>query len=170
MLAPQREREAPTISTKERGITVTIKYGKSYEDTWAVFNGPLEGVREDLIAYFGVDRVSVENQTLSELVVNVTSLAHGKGNAAALLGGVAIGTDTTSIPTPAPRSDEAQQPSGTQEEPQGEDLAKALLAKVEAATDVAALKRLWAENQAVFAAAPDLMAAWKAKGKALSSK
>lgn len=130
-------------------------------------------MRENIVGYFGLDSASVADLTLSELVVNVTNLAHGKGNVAAMLGGVVLGSTPTEIP--APQGDEAQQPSSggdpwadaedsTPAEPV--DTLAPLRAAIEAATDRDALKRLWAENQAAFADA-DLTAAWKAKGKSL---
>lgn len=154
---------------------MTIKYGKGYEETWAVFNGQTQEVRQDILDYFGIGSVSVANLTLSELVVNVTNLAHGKGNVAALMGGVVLGSQPTEATAnvPAQRtSDEAQQPTsddGWGDEPAapaGNPL-QPLYDAVEACADKDALKRLWAENQVAFADA-DLLAAWKAKGKALS--
>jgi hypothetical protein len=150
---------------------VTIKYGKGYEETWAVFNGQVEEVREDILGYFGVDRQTVEGLTLSELVVNVTNLAHGKGNAASILGGVVLGSKPTD-PSPGPQADEAQQATGNDAWAQAEGSAPAadpnaaLYTAIEAAADRAALKVLYAQNQAAFTDA-DLMTAWKAKGKSL---
>lgn len=150
-------------------LTVTVKYGKGYEETWAVFKGQNDEVRENIINYFGLDRASVADLTLSDLVVNVTSLAHGKGNVGAILGGVVIDPK---------KADEAQQPSGTSSDPwAGVESGDAtpeqtgphpLLAQIEACTTRDELKRLWAENQEAFADA-DLMAAWKAKGKSLTA-
>ena len=71
-------------------MSITIKYGKGYEETWAGFTGTVPEGREDIIDYFGVDRATVTELTLSELVVNVTNLAHGKGNVAAMLGVAAL--------------------------------------------------------------------------------
>jgi hypothetical protein len=155
---------------------VTIKYGKGYEETWAVFNGQVGEVREDIMSYFGIDpeNSAVANLTPSELVVNVTNLAHGKGNAAALLGGVVIGSQpATATSAPAsPKVDEGQQPSGSDPwaaaaaSTPATPAANPMLALIEAVPDVPALQRLWAENQAAFQDA-EVMAAWKAKGKAL---
>jgi hypothetical protein len=156
--------------------TVTIKYGKGYEETWAVFKGSNDEVRGNILDYFAVPAENVEGLSLSELVVNVTNLAHGKGNAAALLGGVVIGSRPTepadSATVTQDGKDEAQNTTASDPwaddapaEPQGPH---PVLAVIEAATSVEELKRIWAENQAALTDA-DLLAAWKAKGKALST-
>jgi hypothetical protein len=144
-------------------ISITVKYGKGYDETWAGFRGSVEDVREDITSYFGLDSASVTDLTLNELVINVTQQAHGVVTAVKALGGKVI--------TKA-ESDEAQQPSAggdpwTEAEKPADPL-KFFQDAIEAATTKDALKLLWAENQAVFADKP-LMDAWKAKGKALSA-
>jgi len=152
-----------------RGVSVTIKYGKGYEESWANFTGLLPEVREDICTYFGVDGESVTELTLSELVVNVTALAHGKATASSVLGAVAIPESSSPAPAATVAQSSGDQTEGhdpwTQAgtEPEGPN---PLLAQIEACTDVEALKRVWAENQAAFADT-ELMAVWKAKGKAL---
>lgn len=152
-----------------RGVTVTIKYGKGYEETWAVFRGTVSQVREDIISYFGVDGASVASLTLSELVVNVTNLAHGKGNAAALLGGVVLGSvpsgdtaaaEAAALGTPASDPWASVESNTVTEHP--------LLARIKAATNVEELKLLWADNQAAFSD-ENVMAAWKQRGQALQA-
>lgn len=148
----------------DHSLTVTIKYGKGYEESWVVFKGAsTEAVREQVIAYFGLDSASVAELTMSDLVVNVTNLAHGKGNAAAVLGATVIKTEKTK-PAEKKADDDpwADDEGGEAEGP------KPILAQVEACQSVAELKKLWAENQSEFADA-DVMAAWKARGKALSA-
>lgn len=103
----------------------------------------------------------------------MTNLAHGKGNVAAMLGGVVLGSKPTEATT---TSDEGQQPTGSAAWAEAEaetaapsepvDLLASLREGIESALDRTALKRLWAENQEAFADA-DLTAAWKAKGKSL---
>lgn len=158
-----------------RELTVTIKYGKGYEETWAVFKGSPDEVREDIISYFGVMRDSVSELTLSELVVEMTSLAHGKGNIARFLGGTIIPpSEAAAPPAPAPSGDpwaaaQSSTPVHTvADNQQAEDPNAYILGEIEKQTDVASLKRLWAENQSFFSD-PSVMAAWKAKGKALSA-
>jgi hypothetical protein len=163
-------------STASRGITVTIKYGKGYEETWAVFRGSASEVRQDIASYFGFQREAIEGLTLSELVVNATSIAHGKGNIAAMLG-------ATILPQPADDPLKADYSSGdpwaaaAQQAPAASTPAPApakedpnawILGEIEKQTSVDGLKSLWAGNQSFFSDAA-VMAAWKAKGKALSS-
>ena len=148
---------------KGRGLTVTIKYGKGYEETWAVFAGLAGEVRDDIVAFFGIDRESVTGLTLSDVVVNATSIAHGVGNVARVLGG-------TVIASPVPRE---QREGG---DPWVEAAARSatppaatknpLVERIEKASDLDALKRIWAENQAAFQDSA-VMDAWKARGRAL---
>ncbi|MEU9126566.1 hypothetical protein AB0D08_00360 [Kitasatospora sp. NPDC048540] len=161
-----------------RGITVTIKYGKGYEETWAVFKGSANEVREDIAAYFGFPPEAMEGLTLSEVVVNATSLAHGKGNIAAMLGATIIPVSQSAVPAAptgdpwaaaaqsAPASNWAPKASGP--EPAAEDPNAWILGEIEKQPDRDSLKRLWAENQSFFAD-PAVMAAWKSKGKALAA-
>ncbi len=147
-----------------RAITVTIKYGKGYDDSWVVFRGDAESIREDVIGYFGMDRASVAELTLSELIVNATQYAHGKTAVASTLNGAVIGH----------KPSEAQDAQGKSSDPwaAAEQQASAqpqenpMLARIAACTTGDELRRLWAGDQAAFADA-EVMAAWKARGKAL---
>ncbi|WP_327292427.1 hypothetical protein [Streptomyces sp. NBC_01198] len=162
-------------TTRDRGLSVTIKYGKGYEETWAVFQGSPADVREDIIAYFGFERDSVAGLTLNSLVVNATQAAHGNGLIAAQLGGVVV-SEEPSASTAKQEGDPWAQAAGakpagiTPTAPQqpAADPNAWILAEIAKQTNVADLKKLWAENQAMFADAT-VMAAWKAKGKALSA-
>lgn len=154
-----QEREGNNISE----ISVTIKYGKGYEETWAGFRGNVEDVRKDIVSYFGLDGASVADLTVNELVINVTQQAHGVVTAVRALRGTVISKA---------ESDEAQQPSAggdpwaDVEKPA--DPMQYIRDAITAATTKDALKILWAENQAVFADKA-LMDVWKAKGKSLSA-
>ncbi len=151
----------------ERSTTVTIKYGKGYEETWAVFRGTTEELREDIVAYFGLDGASVAAMTLSELVVNVTNLAHGKGNVAATLGATAI-PSSTSEAAQAEGSDPWAAASASPTTPAAEPAVNPIFEAIKGCTTRDELKRLWAENQPQFADAA-VMDAWKARGKELSA-
>jgi hypothetical protein len=164
---------APT-DPRGRGITITIKYGKSYDDTWAVFHGTLDDVRADICAFFGIASTSKTELTLSELVVNATGIAHGIGALASELGAVVIASgqaDAAPADQAAPgRSDPWTQVGATPAEPAApaEPQPHPLLALIEQAPTVRALELLWVENQDAFAD-PAVMAAWKARGRALNS-
>lgn len=173
-----------------RGLSVTIKYDKGHDATWAVFRGLPAEVREDIIGYFGLDSASVSGLTLHELTVNATHVAHGVGAVATTLGGVAIGSSqaesakiaarlTGGVPPKGgdPNDGEAQanpwarngdEPPAEEEKPAANPNAH-LYTAIENAADVDALKRIWAEDQAAFANDAELLATWKAKGKALKA-
>ncbi|AWY07599.1 hypothetical protein SEA_YOSIF_35 [Streptomyces phage Yosif] len=170
--------------SENRSLTVTIKYGKGYEETWAVFKGSTDEIRQDIVDYFGFQRDSVAGLTLSELVVEATSIAHGTGNVAKYLGGTIIGSEPNPpAATPAASSSNEDPwasagstsapannwPPAAASAPAEDSNPNAyILGEIEKQTDVAGLKRLWAENQSFFSDA-SVMAAWKAKGKALQS-
>ncbi|AKY03342.1 hypothetical protein FDI80_gp32 [Streptomyces phage Aaronocolus] len=163
-----------------RELSVTIKYGKSYDDTWAVFKGTPDEIRSDIVSYFGIMPDAVAEMTLSEIVTAATDLAHGKGNAARFLGATVVPSQSAPAKpaqTAAPASNEdpwaaaassAPSTPSTPPAPQAEDPNAWILGEIEKQTSVDSLKRLWAENQSFFKDAA-VMAAWKAKGKALSA-
>lgn len=155
---------------KGRGITVTIKYGKGYEQSWVVFHGLAEEIRDDIVSFFGMQRENVVNLTLSELVVNATSVAHGLGNLAAGLSATVVESRSmepaahmASAASVATSDAWAQAATTTPESP----AAPSLFDDISRAPDVPALQRFWAENQAAFAD-PAVMDAWKARGRELS--
>lgn len=149
------------IQSHEHGISVTIKYGKGYEDTWAVFRGPSGVIRSQIIDYFGFDSEPVTNLSLSELVVEATSIAHGTGNLAGMLGARIVPEATTQEANTA--SDpwaQAQEPTA-KEEPNGW-----ILGEIAKQASIADLQKLWAANQSFFSD-ESVMAAYKAKGREL---
>lgn len=155
-----------------RGIKVTIKYGKGYEHAWAAFLGLAHEVRQDVIAYFGLEET--DGLTLSEVVLNASQLAQGKGLAATKLGAVALspgqqaasGGDVWDAAASGSEGPSGAS-GGASEGPSPEEQeVKRILALIEATTDTDALKRVWAENQAAFSL-PGVMDAYKAKGKSL---
>ncbi|MFI0985006.1 hypothetical protein [Streptomyces exfoliatus] len=157
----------------DHDLTITIKYGKGYEDTWAVFKGTSEAVRDRIIRFYGFRPEMVADLTDSELVVEATNIAHGKGNLAAFLGATTIGVEKTDRPrTNAARADDpwaaASASPPTQRSAVG-DTADWILGEIEKAAELDDLKKLWAANQSLFAD-PGVMAAYKARGRALKSR
>jgi hypothetical protein len=163
-------------------VTVTIKYGKAYEETWAVFKGSVRNVREMILEYFGIDFTVVDELTTHELVVNVTNLAHGTGNAAAILGAVAIPASESAAK--AVESTGGNPWAGLGDGPAEERLSDSAIAHradvaasenqhiIDAfakASDVKALQAVWAANQSAFTD-PSVVEAYKARGKELSGK
>lgn len=145
-------------------MKVTIKYGKGYEESWAVFGGTPQAVRENICAYFNIECASVADLSLHELVVQVTKVAHGTSLIANQLGGTPIPDKGAQAPAQETAQAATSAPSAA---PEPEADPNPLLARIEAQESVQTLQRLWAENQQAFAADADLMAAYKAKGRAL---
>jgi hypothetical protein len=169
--------------SKARGITVTIKYGKGYEETWAVFNGLPGEVRADIVGYFGLDEYAVQQLTLNELVISATKVAHGAPvpmprqptqaapDEAQVMQLLKDELGARPIEEPAPKSDPWAD-AGTAGSPPWDlpdkPAVNPMLAKIEACTSVQELQRLWAENQAAFQDGA-LMDAYKAKGRSLKA-
>lgn len=149
-------------SYPDGSIGVTIKYGKSYEDTWAVFRGSVRQVRDLIGDYFGFESKDVTQLSLSDLVVNATNLAHGKGNIASALDAVVIPDPAT-----APAEDPWAAASAAQHEQKSDTGSAWILGEIEKQTTTADLQKLWAANQSYFAD-PAVMTAYKARGRSLS--
>ncbi|MCD2462474.1 hypothetical protein MBT42_02760 [Streptomyces sp. MBT42] len=157
-------------------MSVTIKYDKGHDATWAVFKGTAGEIRADILEFFGMDPATQQGLSLSSVVVNATNVAHGKGLIATQLGGTVI--EETSNDEPAKPSGDpwatasAQQASSawsgsaSAAEPKKEDPNAYILGEIAKQTTVDGLKKLWAANQSFFSDA-SVMAAWKAKGKSL---
>ncbi|MGA5019234.1 hypothetical protein ACPCAA_17680 [Streptomyces griseoincarnatus] len=145
-------------------IGVTIKYGRGYEDTWAVFRGTVPQVRQLICDYFGFECKDETGLSLSDLVVNATNLAHGKGNVASIL-------DARVVPeTPAqePANDVWAAASASKTEQTSDNKSAWILGEIEKANSLDGLKKLWAANQAMFADSA-VMDAYKARGRALKN-
>jgi hypothetical protein len=157
-------------------LSVTIKYDKGHDATWAVFRGTTMEIRADILDFFGMDPATQVGLSLSSVVTNATQIAHGKGLIATALGATVV--EETTEPAKPPTDDPWAAASATQSgpwagsasvaEPTKEDPNAYILGEIEKKTTVQELKKLWAENQSFFAD-PAVMAAWKAKGKALSA-
>lgn len=166
------------MTINDHGITVTIKYGKSYDDTWAVFKGAdLQVVRIQITDYFGLDDDVVKDLTLHELVLNATEVAHGTRTAVQALDAVAI---------PVRKGSPEHPWAGLGDEPRLSDAAIAhradnakylstehpfqyVLDAFAAAGDTKELQKVWSTNQAAFKD-ESVVAAYKARGKELQKK
>ncbi|MER5632181.1 hypothetical protein [Streptomyces nitrosporeus] len=151
------------MSDTQRSVTVTMKSGAGYDDWWAVFRGANHEIYDDVSVFFGLERESVANLSLHELVTEASKLAQGTSMITRELG-------ATVVP--------ASQPATTGEDPwaaaqttaalpaASAGAATALLEQVAACQTTDELKRLWATNQAAFADQA-VMDAWKARGRAI---
>lgn len=150
--------------------TLTIKYGKGYEASWAVFRGDTAAnIRQQVIDYFGIAADQVANLSLHELALNVTKVAQGTSNMSTILGATAIGSADGSLYTGPPHPADSQPATPPAAAPAQEtvDPLLGLKTAIEAASSVPDLQRVWAENQAAFNEHSVLMDLYKAKGKAL---
>lgn len=161
-------------TTRDRGLSVTIKYDKNHDATWAVFQGSPEQIREDIVSYFGFDRDTVATLSLHGLVIEATNVAHGTGLIASKLGATVVKEELNDRPaTPSnPQGDPWAEAAGTQPatpaaQPVSDPNAwiKGEIAKKATLDD---LKKLWAANQAMFAD-DSVMAAYKARGQAIKA-
>lgn len=157
------------MSITDHGITVTVKYGKGYEESWAVFKGMGNAeVRTLILDYFGVEPNAVTELTTHELVVDLTRVAQGTASAASVLSAVAIPGGKTDPPPPASGNPWA---GLDEEKPEAEAEAhpfQSVIDALKAATDIPALQRVWAENQPAFKD-ETVVAAYKARGKELKN-
>lgn len=156
----------------ERGISITLKYPKpKYQDApWIVFHGTPAEVREDIIAAFAWDGETVTDLNLHEVTLKAQEAIQGAGNVANTLGGKVLsdgGGQPQGVWSQA-GSGASAQAEGAEEQPPADPTAW-LKVEIEKSTGIAALQRLWADNKAAFSEHPELMDAYKAKGKALSA-
>lgn len=159
-------------------VTVTIKYGASYEETWAVFKGASVGyVRMLVCEYFGVDPEAVVSLSTHELVVNMTQVAHGGANAAYVLGATVI-SPSQQLPEPVTTGNpweglgETPGPAQTASQPVAAPVQsdeELLIAAIAVAENVKALQILYKDNKDLFAN-EQVMDAYKARGKELTAK
>lgn len=156
--------------SQSRGISATIKFPESArykaDNPWMVFHGSPASVREDIIEAFGLGE-EAQAMTLPELVQEAQTIVTGMANAASGLGGRVL-SEGSGKGSAWGQAQSGQRAEKAPEESAEEIEVKRLLAEVETVTSVADLQQLWARNQEAFRN-DGLMAAYKAKGKALSA-
>jgi hypothetical protein len=148
-------------------VSATFKQdGK--DGTWIVIHGTPAEVRRQVIEVF--DMEGQEDQPLYDLINEATRLFKASGNINSALGGRVVGQKTSEDKRPSGGGsawDRAA--SGEGEAEQVDPNVTRLTAEIEGVESVDALKELYARNKVHFDGNDDLMAAWKAKGKSLSS-
>lgn len=140
----------------DAAVTVTVKNGKSHDDTWAVFKGTIHNVKGDLAEYYGLE--VDDDQTLHEVALMAMACAQGSTTIARELGGKVIPMDE--------RRAKQDDPPWQESEAEATEDYSDLIAELEAAASVDDLKRLWATNKDAFSDA-DVKAAYSKRGKAL---
>lgn len=166
--------------------SVTYKTGEKYKESLINFSGDRQAVRADQIAYFGLDPEECESMTdfevrqaadaIAQAVVAVTNKLAGK-----IAPKVAPSTESASVATPGiPAAVHEAMKNGDPWEQAGETTAakveapapsplEVMLDTVNAQVEVKQLQLVWAQNKALFNENPELMAAYKAKGKSLQA-
>ena len=143
-------------------ISVTLK-SDGRDGTWIVFHGNAGEIRRQLIATFDIE--DAEGAPLFDLINEATRIYKSTGNVSAGLGGRVVGKKSDGNAATGSAWDKVAE--GEKPEPEVDPNIARLTAAIEAATTTDALRDLYARNAAHFAN-PDLLAAWQAKGKALS--
>lgn len=148
-------------------VKVTIKYGKGYEESWAVFEGSIDQLRLDIAGYFGMDENYVGALTLHEVVSQATAVAHGTSNVMTTLGGTVVNQEKPQAgPTGASAWDRVDGEAGGEQHVESSHAW--LVDALGKAESLDALKKLWAENQSAFSDAT-VTDAYKARGKELKA-
>ncbi|MGW6745433.1 hypothetical protein ACWGDX_32625 [Streptomyces sp. NPDC055025] len=145
------------MADEGRSITVTIKYGRGHDDSWAVFRGSPTEVRKDIEAFFSLDGKSVADLSLHELVVEAGQIAQSTTT-------VAKGLNARIVPQTAPEPTAARK--AAEAPASAQSMANAVLEQIAACKNTEELRRLWATNQTAFGDQA-VMDAWKARGRAL---
>lgn len=163
-------------SPRDRGVGVTLKGAAGYDAPWITFSGTVEEVHEDIRNAFGFDEVSnAADLDLHDLVIEASKAFHAQHGVGEKLGGRPVGGGRARG-TRAAKSETvaegdafdqaASSEPAAEEEEQGPDLP----ALIEACATVAEVKRLYVEHKDAFDSDKDLLALWKARGKALTTE
>lgn len=177
------------------GISVTIKGdepGGKYNDpkkpgTWLVFHGSPAKIREQICEVF---QIEAGDRPLYDLINEATDIFKSSATVSSGLGGRVLDSGKgSSLPQgssfgggdrandtggdvwaqAAAKQGQQQQQQPAAEQQKSEEDVDPILAALENCKSVAEVQQVWAENQSAFNSNPDYMAAYKAKGKALSS-
>ncbi|WP_405056951.1 hypothetical protein OG474_29955 [Kribbella sp. NBC_01505] len=162
-------------------LSVTFKTGEKFKESLINFSGAREFVRSEMIAYFGLKpsecdgRTDYEIRLMCDRVAQAVEIVSNKlGAVIATKGEVQAGDAALAKQneTEAAGADpwagvgEATAEPAKSAEPEV-DPRRVVLDTIESVTSVKDLHRLWSENKAMFEANPDVMAAYKVRGKAL---
>ena len=160
------------------GMSVTIKAdepGGKYNDpkspgAWIVFHGSPSSIREQIIETFELE-ASARDMALYALVNEAEKLFKAVLGVGQVLGGTVLkggsqGSEKGDVWAKAAGEESDKTPPWDTGEKKPEK--DPILTALEACQSVAEVTQVWAENQAAFNANADYMAAYKARGKALS--
>lgn len=147
--------ESP-FSDQGGAFTVTLKYGKGFEDPWLVIRGgTAEEAKRRVVDAVGLE--GAEGLTLAEVIVNAKNVVQGANAVASTLGG-------TAIPRSAPKVEE-QAPSA---QATAEDKGADLLEQIEKLGTKKEGQQFYLSNRSAIDADATVMSAMKDKMKKLS--
>ena len=129
--------------SKERGVTVTVKYGAGFEAPWTVFHGSVDEVKEDMGIWFGQEDAA---KTLDghDLLSGLYNAFKAQGGSS---GGRGRGKPPEAAPEPAkPISAEVEEARPLVD---AEDLVKVVIMQIKNATDDGILE-LWRQYKKAF--------------------
>ena len=129
--------------SKERGVTVTVKYGSGYEAPWTVFHGSVDEVKEDMGVWFGQEDAAkaLDGHDLLSGLYNAFKAQGGSS------GGRGRGKPSEAVPEPAkPISAEVEEARPLVD---AEDLVKVVIMQIKNATDDGILE-LWRQYKKAF--------------------
>ena len=129
--------------TKERGVTVTVKYGAGFEAPWTVFHGSVDEVKEDMGIWFGQEEAAktLDGHDLLSGLYNAFK-AQGGGS-----GGRSRGKAPSADPAPAePISVEVEEARPLVD---AESLVESVIMQIKTATDEGILD-LWRQYKKAF--------------------
>lgn len=129
--------------SKERGVTVTVKYGSGYDAPWTVFHGSVDEVKEDMGVWFGQEEAA---KTLDghDLLSGLYNAFKAQGGSS---GGRGRGKAAKATVEPAkPISADVEEARPLAD---AEDAVAVLVAKLGTSTDEGILE-LWREHKKLF--------------------
>ena len=129
--------------SKERGVTVTVKYGAGFEAPWTVFHGSVDEVKEDMGIWFGQEEAA---KTLDghDLLSGLYNAFKAQGGSS---GGRSRGKTPAADPAPAePISVEVEEARPLVD---AEGLVEVVIMQIKNATDDGILD-LWRQYKKAF--------------------
>jgi len=148
---------------EEGNVSVTLKHNGKYEDPWVVFHGSPARIREQIIEFFDMGTEVSDDASVANVVYEANKIASREYNAAQQLGGVVISTNKPGAKS-QPKAQGETKPAAT------DDKSEFIAGKIASAPDMDSLTDVWGDYATEIKADENLMAAFKARGKALKSK
>lgn len=165
----------------DKPLTITLKYGTGPASPWAVFNGSLDEIRENVLKFLGLPESWAEGKTLHEIVYAGGGITAGLLTLESVLGATFLDSgpvdeaeptkDKTDDNWPPSRDDvwdKVDQPAPAAEQVADDPHAR-VLKEIQAAPSIDRLKRIWVDNKALCSESDELRDAYKARGQVLKN-